>query len=537
MPTTYTSETYKKLSAQKWDAIIIGSGLGGMTTGALLAKAGKRTLILERHYIPGGFTHTFKRKGFEWDVGVHYVGQVDDQRSILRKIFDYVSDRNLQWSSMGTLYDRAIIQGDSYDFISGRENLVAQLISYFPEEEKAIRSYIKLVKSASASSPWFFAEKTMPPWLSLTLGRLLRWKFERIAKKTTSEVLRSLTTNERLISVLSTQCGDYGLSPDKSSFGIHAVVVDHYFNGGSYPVGGAKKIHQSILGVFEKNLGTLVLQAEVEQVVVRDGRTVGVKMSDGQIIESGTVISNAGVRNTFERLVPQEAPLPQKLRDELAEVQPSTAHVCLYVGVNGSDLELHLPKNNVWIYDDYDFAKLEAENGNNPLHERGLTYISFPSAKDPEWAASHKDKATIQVIAPCSFEQVRRWQNDKQGRRGEDYELLKERISQRLLKKLIGVVPQIEGRIAFMELSTPLSTQHFMNYSNGEIYGLEHTPKRFSLKFLRPTTPIKGLYLTGQDIVTVGVGGALYSGVLAATAVLRRSMMLHILFNRPLKRA
>ncbi|MBY0416241.1 MAG: hypothetical protein K2Q18_18855, partial [Bdellovibrionales bacterium] len=118
------------------------------------------------------------------------------------------------------------------------------------------------------------------------------------------------------------------------------------------------------------------------------------------------------------------------------------------------------------------------------------------------------------------------------GNRGAEYLEFKEQLTQKLTLKLLKALPHLKGRISYSELSTPLSTQHFMNYSQGEIYGLEHTSARFALSFLRPSTPIKGLYLTGQDIVSVGVGGALYSGVLAATKVLNKSVILRILFNR-----
>ena len=109
MFTKYSSE----LSKESYDAIIIGSGIGGLSTAAILSKFGKKVLVLERHYVPGGFSHTFKRKnGFEWDVGVHYVGRVESEKSLLRKSFDYVTNGSLQWANMCDVYDKTIIHGD-----------------------------------------------------------------------------------------------------------------------------------------------------------------------------------------------------------------------------------------------------------------------------------------------------------------------------------------------------------------------------------------------------------------------------------------
>jgi all-trans-retinol 13,14-reductase len=530
----YSRQTQQLLSEQKWDAIVIGSGLGGMTAASLLARAHKKVLILERHYISGGFTHTFKRNGFEWDVGVHYVGQMESPKSILRKIFDYVSEGQIRWAPMGAVYDRAIIEGDTYDFVPGLENQIQRLVKIFPSEEKAIRKYYRFVQKVAASSAWFFGEKTMPRWLSRTVGRLLRWRFARHADRKTYDVIRSLTANERLISVLCAQCGDYGLTPKQSSFGIHAVVVDHYLMGGSYPEGGARRIHEAIEQVLEKNEATLVLKADVVGIVVEKGRAVGVQMASGETLRAPVVISNAGIRNTFERLIPPQWRSRIDEKKELAKIKPSMAHVCLYVGLDRADEDLSLPKHNFWIYHRYDFDQANEEDSKAAESSLALTYLSFPSAKDPQWPSKHPGKSTVQIICAMNYDRVKAWEDKPWNQRGEDYELWKRRLSERLLERLYQVLPQLRGRVEYSELSTPLSTRHFTDYQRGEIYGLEHTPARFRLPFLRPRTSIKGLFLTGQDIVTVGIGGALYSGILTASVVLNKSIMGRILFKRPL---
>ena len=118
-------------------------------------------------------------------------------------------------------------------------------------------------------------------------------------------------------------------------------------------------------------------------------------------------------------------------------------------------------------------------------------------------------------------------------KRDKEYEAFKEKLSQRLLEQVYRHVPQVKGKIDYNELSTPLTTRHFANYRYGEIYGLDHTPERFRLKWLRPQTPVKGLFLTGQDIVTAGFGGALIGGVLTASSILKKNLISEILSQRP----
>ncbi len=117
-------QSYKqKLELEEhYDAIIIGSGMGSLTTAALLSKEGKKVMVLERHYTAGGFTHVFKRRGYEWDVGIHYIGEVQNPNAAIRKMFDYVSNNQLEWADMGEVYDKIIIGDKTYDFVKGVEN-------------------------------------------------------------------------------------------------------------------------------------------------------------------------------------------------------------------------------------------------------------------------------------------------------------------------------------------------------------------------------------------------------------------------------
>jgi all-trans-retinol 13,14-reductase len=503
--------------------------MGGLATGAMLSKQGQKILVLERHYTLGGFTHVFKRKGYEWDVGIHYIGEMQRKNGILRKLFDYVSDGKLEWADMGKVYDKIIIGETHYDFVKGVKNFKTQLISYFPEEEKAITSYIDLIFKAVKASKGYYVSKAMPPFLSALVGRFIKKPFYKFSDKTTYEVIRSLTSNETLIKVLTGQYGDYGLPPKQSSFSMHASVVRHYFDGGNFPVGGSSQIAKTVAPVIAASGGKILTRADVKEVLIEDNKAVGVLMEDGQIIRAKNVVSNAGLITTYKQLLPSSSVKKHKLNEQLKKVNPSVAHVSLYIGLEGTPEDLIIPKTNYWVYPehgDHDTCvKNYLEDMSQPFP---VVYISFPSAKDPDWSNRYPDKSTVDIITLVPYETFEKWSGTQWKKRGEEYEKIKEEIAQRLLKILYKQQPQLEGKVNCYELSSPLTTQHFVNYEKGEIYGLDHTPSRFRQSFLRPRTPIKNFYLTGQDIVTAGVGGALFSGVLTTMAMTGKNVLKEI---------
>ena len=515
-------QSYKRVTdlENDYDAIVIGSGMGSLTSAALLSKEGKKVLILEKHYVAGGFTHVFKRKGYEWDVGIHYIGEVQNLNSPIRKMFDYITNSKLLWEDMGEVYDKIIIGDKKYDFVKGVENFKNKLISYFPDESEAISKYIKIVFDCNKTMKKFYIEKALPTFVSSFFGYFFRKKYLKYASKTTYEIISSITDNKELIKVLTAQYGDYGLPPKQSSFAMHASVVKHYFKGGSFPIGGSSQIIKTIDPVIEKSGGKILVRAGVKKIIVKNNVAIGVILEDGKEIFSKLIISGVGVINTFNHLIDREITKKLGFDKCLKSVAPSAAHGCLYIGLKGDAKKLKLPKHNLWIYPektDHDSSvKNYLENQSN---EFPLVYVSFPSAKDPSWDKRYPDKSTIDIITLLPYEAFEKWDGTSWKKRGEEYENIKEKIAKRLLECLFTQLPHLRDKIDYYELSSPLSTKNFTNYQKGELYGLDHTPKRFSQKFLRPKTKIKGLYLTGQDIVSAGIGGAIFSGLITTTAI------------------
>ena len=520
-----TSYKQHGVPAGPWDTIVIGSGLGGLATAALLARhRHQRVLVLERHYTAGGFTHTFHRPGYEWDVGVHYVGDVHRPGSLMRRLFDHLTGGELAWADLGEVYDRIVIGGDEYDFVAGREAWRRRMHDYFPAERGVIDAYLERVREAQRTTRRFFLEKVIPPALSLA-GAPLRWPALREARLTVREVLSGLGASRRLAGVLVGQYGDYGLPPSQASWLMHAVLFGHYLGGGAYPVGGSSRIAATMLPAIERAGGAVLTSAEVDQIVIERGRAVGVRLSDGTVVRAPAVVSDAGVTTTFGRLLPRDAAAAAGILPRIAGAPPSVAHVSLYVGLDRTAAELGLQPANQWVYEHDDHDRAVANYTADDRAALPVAYLSFPSAKDPDFARRHPGKATIEVIGLAPYETFARWEGSPWKKRGADYEGVKARLADRLRGVLEQRCPSVAGAITHCELSTPLSTRHFVGHPTGEIYGLAHTPARFEARQLRPQTAIPGLYLTGADICTAVVGGAAFSGVLTASVLARRNLL------------
>ncbi len=501
-----------------YDAIVIGSGMGGLTAAAILAKrGGKRVLVLERHYTAGGYTHSFTRPGYEWDVGVHYIGQVGEHQQ-LRPVYDWLTDGRLDWAPMPDVYDRVFLGDRAYDYVTGHRRFASRMKDYFPGERHAIDRYIAAIHACNKAGTPYWADRVLPLGVSRVIGPALRRRFLKWAGRTTADVMADITRNRELIAVLTAQFGDYGLTPSQSSFAIHAAVVGHYLGGAYFPIGGAGAIAKGIAPTIERAGGAIYVSAEVERVIVEGGRAVGVRMKDGRELRAPIVISDAGAANTYGALLPPEE-VPRDMRDALRRIGPSLGYLCLYIGCKHTDEELGIEGSNLWIYRDADHDGNFARFAADPEAPLPLVYLSFPSKKDPSFQERHPGRATIDAIVPARYEWFQKWEGTRWMKRGDDYEALKERFTQRILDVVYEKVPRLRGKIDVHELSTPVTTHHFAGHPRGELYGLDHTPARYRTP-IHARTHLKGLFLTGQDLVSCGVSGAMLGGVITATAIL-----------------
>jgi len=507
-----------KRLASNYDALVIGSGMGGLTTAALLSELGWKVCVLEQHYTAGGYTHSYDRAGYEWDVGVHYIGDVG-AKTRTRLMFDFLSDGALKWAPMDEEYDRFYLGDKVFCAKAGKQEFRDNLVEQFPAEEQAIDRYMMLLGRVGGALSMLGMDRMMKPWQRFVSTPYRKWKMPSFIYRKTYDVLSELTTDQDLIATICGQWGDMGLPPRQSAFLVHAMIARHYLYGGFYPVGGSWRIADSIIPKIQKAGGEVFTYARVKQILVENGAVAGVEMEDGHRIECPCVISSAGVDNTFRHLLPDDVVDKTGYLKAMETVRPSFGHLGIYIGLKGTAEELGLPRTNFWIYpgNDYDTA-IEAFK-QDPAAPFPVVYISFPSAKDPDYLNRHPGTATIEIVAPAPYEWFEKWKGSTWGKRGDDYEAFKASLGERLMRHLYDKLPHLEGRVDYYEVSTPVSTEWFSAYRHGELYGLDHTPERLQQHWLGPRTRIPGLWLTGQDTLTCGVTGAMMAGLLTTTAM------------------
>ncbi|PTX99511.1 FAD-dependent oxidoreductase [Verrucomicrobia bacterium LW23] len=502
---------------KRYDVIVIGSGISGLTVASFQARQGRSVLVLEKHYTAGGATHTYRRRGFEGDSGLHYLGQVHDKGNGLRKIFDFISGEQLSFAPMADEYDRLVYPDKSYSLRAGPENFREELERHFPAERRAIAAYLKLLPSVSKALEYRAMRKGLPPALGFFAGLFEK---KRYFAASTFSVLRSLTSDERLISVLAGQWGDYGLPPKRSSFGAHAAVAHHYLSGGSFPRGGSSEVARTIVASIEANGGKVVVNKGVARVLVRKGVAVGVELESGETILGKKVVSSAGILNTYHRLVDREW-VPPRVADKISRLRPSLSFLTLTLGIrrDASCLSSH-PGGNLWVHPGYNHDEnlaryLRDPRGNPPP----LCYIGFPSLKDPTWKDRMGETTVIHVMGVADYAWFKPWIGTKAGERGDDYMEAKEALTRPYRATLYRMFPQLEGQAAFQETSSPLTVDSYLNTRSGEQYGLEYSSERFQDDWIAPRTSIRGFYLTGQDTLMNGIAGAMMSGVVTSMAM------------------
>jgi all-trans-retinol 13,14-reductase len=502
--------------AAAFDAVIVGGGMGGLVCAAYLAVAGRRVLLAEQHDVVGGNSQVFRRRRrYEFDVGVHYLGDCGPDGILPAILSGLGAAGRIGFRPMDQDgFDRLLLPGLSVDVPVGWDRYRDRMAAALPTEAAGIARCVAVVRAAADDlrkrltgqwSPGTDTDRELLVQGSCTLGEL----FTRCG------------LSARAAALLAAQSGNYGGPPSTTQVSVHAAMLDHYLRGAYYPLGGGQMLPATLVEVIEAHGGTVRTRCPVERIEVGDDRRVrGVLLADGSSVRAQVVVSNADYRQTVLTLCqPGVFPASVASRTEAAGARAAVAVV--YVAL---DRPLELPNANLWCWtdDDIEAAYARALTPDAREAEVPFAFLSFASLKDPDnrmvCPPGHSNFQVMTLVPPDG--------RDLTGyRRAPGYAAAKARLTSAMLDAAEQAVGPFRGRITHQESATALTNRRYTGSSSGSPYGFD----RWGGPGRRPDvrTSVEGLYVTGQNTRhQSGIAGTAVSGITAAGHILGRPALL-----------
>ena len=505
---------------KEYDSIIIGSGAGGLSAAICLARAGQKVAVIEQHYVPGGWSHSFYIDGHRFSPGVHYIGLLDkgESTSDLYKGLGIAND--LVFFRMNAkAYEHCWIGEDRIDLPADVSKLYKSLAERFPKEKKGIKKYLELVQNVSRQLYLIpkmngFWDNITIPYRTRHLGKYGLFSLKRVLGWHIKDAL--------LKRVLNIQCGDHGLPPSKASFPLHCALMSHYFQGGFYPMGGGSAIVKAMTKAIKKYDGEIKTGKGVKRILLEQKKqdnkfmAVGVELQNGERLMAKKIISNTDPTATFN-LVGLEN-LSKKLQAKLAKTRYSVTSLIFFLTVDMDVRKAGLDSGNIWTMPDCDMDTLFeglAKEDILATDEFPSLFISCSSLKDPSsYNGRHHILEIVTFIDYDSFKL-------KLGNgEAETYEKLKGQLCKKLLNSIEKVVPGIKNNIVQLTLGTPVTNEHYIKSTKGNVYGTEKGFYQTGPFSYQAETEIENLYMCGASIMAHGVAGSSYSGVKTAAKIL-----------------
>jgi len=500
----------KTLSENEYDAIIIGSGLGGLSCAAAFARQGFKPLLIEQHYKLGGYATTFERPGgFEFDASLHSTS-VGERNGIYNLIHAFPEITDVEFEPHPNLY--RIIFPD-YDIKVPQKNIqeyINKLVEFFPEEKEGIAGIFNDMEGINTDIAKFSRAagqinmNTFPtefPFLFKTFNR--SW----------GDIVDSRLKNPKLKAIVSSLWVYYGLPPSKLSPYYYAMPTYGYLkHGGYYPRGKSQKISDSFEKYIEDHGGEIILKSRVKKILTKDNIAYGVVTEDGNEFTAKVVISNANAFDTFNKMLDDKDVLKDYLA-KLNKLSVSLSSFQIFLGLK-KDLikEIGITDTEIFYNTTYDFdadydlmKKAEVENGGYAITLYDNVYKGY----------SPEGKNTLNIMSLQGFEHWEKYQDDYFKGNKDEYNKEKNRMADILIDKVEStLLPGLRDSIEVKEIGTPLTNIRYTSNYRGAIYGFDQTIDNSGQNRLGHSTPIKNLYLSGAWTKPGhGYGGVIYSGL------------------------
>lgn len=502
----------------QYDAIVVGSGIGGMVAALSLAKAGKRVALLEAKKQFGGYLNPFQRKKYHFDTGLHYIGECGPGQSfdwLMRDlgIADQVAFRELNPDCI----DRYVFPDYQTALCKGHAAWRDRLAADFPQERDGLDRYFKFMQeihlATSAMNKRFSLANALP--IAKALPPLLRY-----GRATLSRLLDDFVREPLLRSALAGPCGDVGLPPSRVSGLVHTMVLNHYLRGGYYPVGGSGAIRDAMIAKLKECGAELRRNAPVARVLFEKDRVAGVALPDGEEFRAPRVLFNADATKVFTEMMPPQY-VPWSLKRKAKAMQHSLASMSVFMATDLDLAGMGLTDANVWHYESNDLEEIYRPLlAGKPAEKHGF-FLTIPTLKDPDGHRAPDGVHTLEIIILAAMEPFRQWEGSRSLKRGEEYQQFKE-------QQVVGVVdllerhyiPGLRERLLHYEIASPLTNVSYTNSPEGGIYGPAHSPDQIGPFRFGARTKVPGVYLCGASVLGAGVIPCAMSGRMAARAAL-----------------
>lgn len=488
----------------RYDAIVVGSGLGGLACAALLARAGKRVLVAERHDRPGGCAHAFRRHDYLFDSAVHLVGGCAPTATnagglpyqLLRTVGAVDA---LEFEAIDPIYT-AVFPGVEIRPRSGIDEFVRSHVEAFPAERKGLHSLAEecLALQTEVRSADEFAAPLEVMRHPRRFPTLLRYR-----RATLAQVMADHLGDPRARAAFAAFWPYLGLPPGRVSFLYFATMLLSYVAEGSfYCRGGFQRVAEALADVVERAGGELLLRAPVARIELEAGRAAGVTLESGQRVASEVVVSNADLRQTATELLPPEA-LPGALRERIAQLRPSISAFVVYAATS-LDLRALGATHESFVYGGFDH---DASYARTLSGDPDWWSVTAPTLADPSLAPPGEHLLTLTTLA--SWAQPAQWRARKQAFLERSLALAEQRL------------PGLRDSLLFVEGGTPSTLFDYTANAEGAIYGWALSPEQIGRGRPANATGLPGLWLAGHWAQPGGgVYGVLSSGVNAARAIL-----------------